>query len=109
MSDQTADTFQSPANGTPRRILVVRHSIWVRLTHWIWVISLTILFMSGLQIFNAHPSLNFGNTTTFDTAATGPNRLVLDIDNDGSTGVTTVLGHKFNTTDSSASPMDRTA
>ena len=68
-------TASSPKHG---KILLYRHSFWVRLTHWIWVLSLTILFMSGLQIFNAHPSLNFGNTTTFDSKETGPNRLVLD-------------------------------
>ena len=62
------------------------------------MIALTILFMSGLQIFNAHPGLNFGDTTTFDTAATGPGRLVLNIDNDDAKGVTTVLGHSFDTT-----------
>jgi thiosulfate reductase cytochrome b subunit len=100
MTDATADPMSrsAPTNGRPRRILIFRHSVWVRLTHWIWVVSLVILFMSGLQIFNAHPSLNFGNTTTFDTADTGPNRLILNIDNDGSKGVTTVFGHTFDTT-----------
>ena len=98
MTDQAADSASMQPSARPRRILVFRHSIWVRVTHWIWVISLTILLMSGLQIFNAHPSLNFGNTTTFDTSETGPGRLILDIDNDGSKGVTTVLGHKFDTT-----------
>ena len=82
----------------PRRALVFRHSAWVRLTHWIWVVALTILFMSGLQIFNAHPSLNFGDTTTFDPAQTGPNRLILNIDNDDAKGITQVLGHTFDTT-----------
>ena len=78
--------------------LILRHSVWVRATHWVWVVALTILFMSGLQIFNAHPSLNFGNTTTFDPTATGPNRLVLNIDNDNDKGITQVLGHTFDTT-----------
>jgi thiosulfate reductase cytochrome b subunit len=54
--------------------------------------------MSGLQIFNAHPSLNFGQVTTFDPAETGPNRLVLDIGNNGRQGVTSILGHSFDTT-----------
>lgn len=94
MTDQTADGISRSRT----RTLVFRHSIWVRATHWIWVVSLVILFMSGLQIFNAHPSLNFGQTTTFDKDATGPNRLVLDIDNDGNKGVTTILGHSFDTT-----------
>ena len=83
---------------TAPRPLVFRHSVWVRVTHWIWVVSLTILFMSGLQIFNAHPSLNFGNTTTFDPTATGPHRLILNIDNNDTTGITQVLGHSFDTT-----------
>jgi thiosulfate reductase cytochrome b subunit len=37
-----------------------RHSLAVRILHWINVIALTILLMSGLQIFNAHPALNWG-------------------------------------------------
>jgi thiosulfate reductase cytochrome b subunit len=81
-----------------RKELVFRHSLWVRITHWIWVVSLVVLFMSGLQIFNAHPSLNFGQTTTFDSKATGLSRVILDIDNDGAKGVTTILGHPFDTT-----------
>jgi thiosulfate reductase cytochrome b subunit len=97
MTDQTATGFTD----RPRRAgqqLVFRHSVWVRVTHWVWVVSLVVLFMSGLQIFNAHPSLNFGQTTTFDTRETGPNRLILNIDNDGAKGVTTILGHTFDTT-----------
>lgn len=78
--------------------LVFRHSLWVRVTHWIWALSLVILFMSGLQIFNAHPSLNFGNTTTFDASVAGSGRLILDISNEGARGVTSVLGHTFDTT-----------
>ena len=100
MTYRTAGGFQidqTAPKDTKHRI-VFRHSVWVRVTHWIWVVSLTILFMSGLQIFNAHPSLNFGNMTTFDSADTGPNRLVLDIDNDGNKGITRVFGHPFDTT-----------
>ena len=41
--------------------LVNRHSLPIRLTHWVNVLALSILFMSGLQIFNAHPSLSLGN------------------------------------------------
>ena len=98
MTDQTADTASVVDTLPPQRTLVYRHSIWVRITHWIWAISLVILFMSGLQIFNAHPSLNFGNFTQFDPQATGPNRLVLNIDNDNTKGITQVLGHTFDTT-----------
>ncbi len=100
MTDQTADAGHvvPAAAAAPRRAPVVRHSAWVRVTHWIWVVALLILFSSGLQIFNAHPSLNFGNTTTFDPTATGPNRLILNIDNNNATGITQVLGHTFDTT-----------
>lgn len=34
-----------------------RHSAPVRIMHWVNVGVLTILLMSGLQIFNAHPAL----------------------------------------------------
>lgn len=54
-----ADTapMQAPA---PRRVLVWRHSLWVRLTHWLNVFCLTLLLGTGLQIFNAHPNLYWG-------------------------------------------------
>ena len=45
--------------------LVYRHRIWVRITHWINVVCMTILLMSGLQIFNAHPALYWGNASYF--------------------------------------------
>lgn len=41
-------------------MLVRRHSLWVRLTHWLNVLCLAFLLMSGLQIFNAHPRLYLG-------------------------------------------------
>jgi Ni,Fe-hydrogenase I cytochrome b subunit len=43
--------------------LVYRHNRVTRLTHWTNAIALMILFMSGLQIFNAHPNLYWGNTS----------------------------------------------
>jgi thiosulfate reductase cytochrome b subunit len=42
------------------RLLVTRHALITRLTHWINLICVTILLMSGLQIFNAHPALYLG-------------------------------------------------
>ena len=41
--------------------LVYRHNRITRLTHWVNAIALTILFMSGLQIFNAFPHLHWGS------------------------------------------------
>lgn len=47
---------------TPRRrtILVRRHSVVTRLTHWLNVLCLSVLLLSGLQIFNAYPRLHWG-------------------------------------------------
>ncbi|MDB5872638.1 MAG: Ni/Fe-hydrogenase B-type cytochrome subunit [Ramlibacter sp.] len=36
---------------------IYRHRLPVRIMHWINVVCLVILLMSGLQIFNAHPAL----------------------------------------------------
>ena len=46
-------------------VLVLRHSLVTRLTHWINVLALLVLLTSGLQIFNAHPALYWGDTSTF--------------------------------------------
>jgi thiosulfate reductase cytochrome b subunit len=45
---------------------IYRHRFWVRLTHWVSVVCMTVLLMSGLQIFNAHPALYWGNISDFD-------------------------------------------
>jgi thiosulfate reductase cytochrome b subunit len=42
-----------------------RHRLPVRVMHWINVVCLTILLMSGLNIFNAHPALYWGQESTF--------------------------------------------
>lgn len=48
-----------------KRILVQRHGPMVRVTHWINVLAVSLLLMSGLQIFNAHPALYWGHSSTF--------------------------------------------
>jgi thiosulfate reductase cytochrome b subunit len=40
-----------------------RHSLAVRIAHWINAVALTILLMSGLSIFNAHPALYWGKSS----------------------------------------------
>jgi thiosulfate reductase cytochrome b subunit len=57
-----------PAEVTERQRpnVVKRHGVVVRLTHWVNVLCLTILLMSGLQIFNARPQLDFGEKTDFE-------------------------------------------
>jgi thiosulfate reductase cytochrome b subunit len=77
--------------------LFKRHSLGVRIMHWINVISLTVLLMSGLMIFNAHPSLDWGKSSY-----TGkPSILVIeakDIGNGKLVGITKIFGHAFDTT-----------
>jgi thiosulfate reductase cytochrome b subunit len=73
-----------------------RHSVTVRMTHWINAICLLILLMSGLQIFNAHPALYWGQASIFDRpvlALTATNS-----DESGTRGVTQIFGHAFDTT-----------
>jgi thiosulfate reductase cytochrome b subunit len=44
-----------------RREIIYRHSVLVRVTHWMNVLCLTLLLMSGLKLFNVHPALYWGN------------------------------------------------
>lgn len=41
--------------------LVKRHRLSTRLWHWINVVTLAVMMMSGLMIFNAHPRLYWGH------------------------------------------------
>jgi len=49
-----------PVSARPAREVIYRHSLIVRLTHWINVLAISLLIMSGAQIFNAHPALYWG-------------------------------------------------
>ncbi|WP_299044358.1 cytochrome b/b6 domain-containing protein [uncultured Tateyamaria sp.] len=51
----------SPGSGP----LVRRHTIVTRVTHWIWAVCLFFLLLTGLQIFNAHPVLYWGDQSGF--------------------------------------------
>jgi thiosulfate reductase cytochrome b subunit len=76
--------------------LVYRHRWPVRIMHWINAVCLLVLLGSGLQIFNAHPSLYWGNRSDPGKAwlslhggqdATGEVR-----------GMAIIGGHAFDTT-----------
>ncbi len=49
-----------PSPPRRRTILIRRHSLITRLTHWLNVLCLSFLLLSGLQIFNAYPRLHWG-------------------------------------------------
>jgi thiosulfate reductase cytochrome b subunit len=78
------------------RIWTRRHGVAVRVTHWVNVVCLTLLLMSGLQIFNAHPALYWGEISDFDH----PSFSITAVREDDGTerGVMLLLGHKITTT-----------
>src|SRR5712671_7945174 len=62
LSEQSAVSVLAGAHAAPaQREIVYRHSVVVRVTHWINVLCLTLLLMSGLKLFNVHPALYWGN------------------------------------------------
>jgi thiosulfate reductase cytochrome b subunit len=79
-----------------RRQLVYRHSVVVRVTHWVNVVCLVVLLMSGLQIFNAHPALYWGNYSNFARPLLSMS--AVEAPNGQWRGVTTIFGHRFDTT-----------
>jgi thiosulfate reductase cytochrome b subunit len=96
MNEATSPTGAAgaaPEQGT----LYYRHALAVRVMHWINVVALTALFMSGLQIFNAHPALYWGKSSYTGRPA------LLEIGvreggEGGMMGVTRVFGREFDTT-----------
>lgn len=74
-----------------------RHSLPVRIMHWLIALSLPVLLMSGLNIFNAHQALYWGKSSYSGAAP------ILEIrgreNDDGELiGITRVFGHEFVTT-----------
>ena len=47
--------------------VIYRHRLPVRIMHWVNVVCIVILLGSGLQIFNAHPSLYWGDDSRDST------------------------------------------
>jgi thiosulfate reductase cytochrome b subunit len=72
----------------------LRHAALVRVTHWINAVCFTLLLMSGLQIFNAHPALYFGERSDFDHPAMS---IQARLSEDGLVGETMIAGHSFDT------------
>jgi thiosulfate reductase cytochrome b subunit len=90
----TANTAAGVRTGT---YLYYRHRLPVRIMHWINVVALTILLLSGLNIFSAHPALYWGKSSY---TGRGP---IFEISarenaNGDLVGVTRLFGHDFITT-----------
>ncbi len=60
------DDAKAVASG---KTVIKRHTLFTRVWHWVNAICLIILLMSGLQIFNAHPALYWGQDSSFDAPA----------------------------------------
>ena len=82
----------------PREYLYFRHTLPVRLMHWTNVVALTILLMSGLQIFNAHPRLYWTGKSSYTGASPVLEISAKQSDEAGMAGVTRVFGREFATT-----------
>ena len=83
-------TDGTAARGAVRRFY--RHRLPVRVMHWINVVCFFILLMSGLQIFNAHPALYWGQGSDFARPwlSIGARQTPA-----GPVGVTRIAGHPF--------------
>jgi thiosulfate reductase cytochrome b subunit len=92
VADPAAPSEARPAEPALR---FYRHRLPVRVMHWINVVCLFVLLMSGLNIFNAHPALYWGRDSTFAKpwvwlhAENTPN---------GPVGKTRIAGSEFTTT-----------
>jgi len=75
---------------------IYRHRLPVRLAHWLNVLCLPILIMSGFQIFNAHPALYWGDRSDRDRPVLSMRAVVTE--SGERKGVTTIGGHQFDTT-----------
>lgn len=96
MSSSISETASDP----PRRkgsYLYYRHALPVRVMHWINVLALTILLLSGLNIFSSHPALYWGKSSY---TGRGPVFQIGAREDDAGNpvGVTRVFGHDFVTT-----------
>jgi thiosulfate reductase cytochrome b subunit len=69
---EAQEAVQGAEDAAPRkssRYLFYRHTLPTRLMHWTNAVVLLVMLMSGLQIFNAHPSLYLGTSSDFDHPA----------------------------------------
>ncbi|MGQ0696154.1 MAG: cytochrome b/b6 domain-containing protein [Nitrospiraceae bacterium] len=91
-----SDLTQPQPAPTAKVERVYRHRLPVRISHWLNVPCLFILIMSGLQIFNAHPALYWGDRSDRDQALLSIRPM--QTERGGMKGITTILGRQFDTT-----------
>jgi thiosulfate reductase cytochrome b subunit len=98
MPDHMANMSESSISATAHSgtSVVYRHTLAVRITHWVNALCLLVLLLSGLQIFNAHTTLYLGSKSD-------PAHAVLSMRavrrQDGSyAGLTTIGATTFDTT-----------
>jgi len=82
--------------GERGRVSAYRHTLSVRITHWLNVLFLTAMLGSGLQIFNAHPALYWGSRS--DPGSAWLVMEAIQTADGGLRGRTRVFGASFDTT-----------
>lgn len=87
-----ADLPVPPEAAPPAPSVNHNHALTTRLWHWVNLVSLVTLFMTGLMIFNAHPRLYWGEFGNRDEPAW------LAIGSQGQQGYLAVGGQTFDTT-----------
>src|SRR5215470_1180941 len=98
-SEPNAETkAAAQPDSVPRREIMYRHTVAVRLTHWINALILVLLLISGLRLFNYHPALYWGNYGYRGVQPLLAIAALEDIETDEPVGVTTIMGHNFITT-----------
>ena len=78
--------------------MIYRHGVVVRATHWVNVVCLALLLLSGLRIFNSHPALYWGNYGYRGVPAVVSISATVDPANGEPVGMTRVAGWSFVTT-----------
>jgi thiosulfate reductase cytochrome b subunit len=83
------------AEAAPVREVIYRHALPVRLTHWVNLLCVTLLLMSGLQILNYHPALYWGNYGYRGVPSVASIAAETDPASGAPVGVTRIAGARF--------------
>jgi thiosulfate reductase cytochrome b subunit len=118
LSEQSAVSELGTAAGVQAvpalREVIYRHTVAVRATHWINLLCLTLLLMSGLTVFNYHPALYWGNYGYRGVPSFISISGMIDPATEQPVGVTRIGSYSFDTTgvlgvtyDSDGRPLPR--